>query len=145
MAKNKQSNMIASVKMLNIGIINKYTINLIRNKGGYSVLVDYQSFLSNLFSLAPPPRLFFSISCGRNRLLHVLNDFIIYQHLNTRIKIVPSATSQIAHLCDRFNQVCAANFNATFEKHYFLIKIAVKLSYFCKKKMQNFRALGLRL
>ena len=58
MAKNKQSNMIASVKMLNIGIINKYTINLIWNKGGYSVLVDYQSFLSNLFSLAPHPDYF---------------------------------------------------------------------------------------
>ena len=28
MAKNKQSNLIASVKMLNIGVINKYTINL---------------------------------------------------------------------------------------------------------------------
>ena len=28
MAKNKQSNLIANVKMLNIGVINKYTINL---------------------------------------------------------------------------------------------------------------------
>ena len=28
MAKNKQSNLIASVKMLNIGVIKKYTINL---------------------------------------------------------------------------------------------------------------------
>ena len=27
MAKNKQSNFIVSVKMLNIGVINKYTIN----------------------------------------------------------------------------------------------------------------------
>ena len=27
MAKNKQLNLIASVKMLNIGVINKYTIN----------------------------------------------------------------------------------------------------------------------
>ena len=60
MVKNKQSNLIASVKMQNIGVINKYTI---RNGGGggggggYSVLVNYQSFLSNLFSLAPsPPR-----------------------------------------------------------------------------------------
>ena len=34
----------------------------------------------------------------------------------------------------------AANFYATFEKHYFFIKIALKLSYFCKK-MQNFQAL----
>ena len=28
MVKNKESNLIAIVKMLNIGIINKYTINL---------------------------------------------------------------------------------------------------------------------
>ena len=28
MAENKQSNLIAIVKMLNIGVINKYTINL---------------------------------------------------------------------------------------------------------------------
>ena len=56
-----------------------------RNKGGgggYSVLVNYQSFLSNLFSSAP--QLFFSSI--RNRLLRVsfveLFDFIIYQHLN---------------------------------------------------------------
>ena len=59
MAKNKQSNLIVSVKMLNIGVINKYTINLIGNKGGgggggYSVLVNYQLFLSNLFSYPPP-------------------------------------------------------------------------------------------
>ena len=40
MAKNKQSNLIAIVKMLNIGVINKYTINLeIRGGGGgYPVL-----------------------------------------------------------------------------------------------------------
>ena len=34
MTKNKQSDLIASVKMLNIGVINKYTTNLIRIKGG---------------------------------------------------------------------------------------------------------------
>ena len=55
MAKNKQSNLIAIVKMLNIGVINKYTVNLeIGGGGGYPVLVNYQSFLSNLLSLAPP-------------------------------------------------------------------------------------------
>ena len=40
MAKNKQSNLIASVKMLNIGVINKYIINL-ETEGGYPVLVNY--------------------------------------------------------------------------------------------------------
>ena len=73
MTKNKQSDLIASVKMLYIGVINKYTINLIGIRGGgggsHLASVNHQSFLSNLFSLAP--QLFFSISCGRNRLLHV--------------------------------------------------------------------------
>ena len=60
MDKNKQSNLIACVKMLNKRIINKYTINLGIGGGGYPVLVSYQSFLSNLFSLAPtqPPIIF---------------------------------------------------------------------------------------
>ena len=81
--------------------------------GGYSVLVNYQSFLSNLFSLAPPTKLFFFISSGRNRLLHVSfieqYDFIICQYLNTRIKILPLATSQIPHLCNQFNQSFLSN------------------------------------
>ena len=59
MAKHKQSNLIASVKMLNINVINKYTINLEIGGGGYPVLVNYQSFLSNLFSLAPLRNYFF--------------------------------------------------------------------------------------
>ena len=114
MVKNKQSNLIASVKMLNIGVINKYTIKLRdRGGGGYSVLVNYQSFLSKLFSLAPP-QLFLSINCVQNRLLRVsfieLLDFTINQHLNKRTKILLFATSQIAHLCNQFNQVCTANF-----------------------------------
>ena len=37
MAKNKQSNLIANVKMLNIGVINKYTINLEIGKGLSSI------------------------------------------------------------------------------------------------------------
>ena len=114
MVKNKQSNLIAGVKMLNIGVINKYTINYTEWEEGYSVLVNYQSFLSNLFSLAPPSQLFFSINYTRNRLLRVsfieLFDFIIYQHLNKRTNILPLATSQIAHLCHQFNHVCTANF-----------------------------------
>ena len=35
---------------------------------------------------------------------------------------------------------CAANFHATFESIIFFIKVALKLSYFCKK-MKIFRAL----
>ena len=54
-AKNKQSNLIASAKKPNIGFINKYTINSrIGGGGGNSVLVNYQSLLSNIFSLPPP-------------------------------------------------------------------------------------------
>ena len=34
MAKNKQSNLIASIKMLNVDVINKYTINLGIGGGG---------------------------------------------------------------------------------------------------------------
>ena len=113
MVRNNQSNLIASVKMLNIGVINKYTINYGMG-GGYSVLFNSQSFFSNLFSLAPPPQLFFSIICIRNRLLRVsfieLFDFIIYQHLNKRRNILPLATSQVAHLFHQFNHVCTANF-----------------------------------
>ena len=38
MAKNKQSNLIASVKMLNVGFINKHIINLgIGGGGGYLI------------------------------------------------------------------------------------------------------------
>ena len=39
MAKNKESNLIASVKMLNIGVINKDTINL--GVGGGGVAIQY--------------------------------------------------------------------------------------------------------
>ena len=94
MVKNTQSNLIASVKMLNIGVINQYTINLEIGGGGLFSIVNHQ-FFSNFFSLAPP-QLFFSINCIRNRLLRVsfieLFDFIIYQHLNKRTKVLPLAT-----------------------------------------------------
>ena len=57
--KNAQKQTIKfdpSVKTPNIGFINKYIINSgIRGRGGgYSVLVNYQSLLSNIFPLAPP-------------------------------------------------------------------------------------------
>ena len=41
MAKNKQSNLIASVKMLNKGVINKFTMNLDRNRGGGGGAIQY--------------------------------------------------------------------------------------------------------
>ena len=55
MPKKKQLNLIVNVKMPNVGFINKYIINPgIRGEGGYSVLVNYPSLLSNIFPLAPP-------------------------------------------------------------------------------------------
>ena len=83
MAKNKQSNLIANLKMLNIGVINKDTINL--GKGGEGDIQNYSELpiirLKSLF-ICPPPQLFFSINCIRNRILHVrfseLYNFIIY-------------------------------------------------------------------
>ena len=68
MAKNKQLNLIAIVKMLNIGFINKHIINL--RIGGYLVLLNYDSLASKFFSLVPS-QLFFSIKYRRNRLLQV--------------------------------------------------------------------------
>ena len=56
MAKNKQSSLISSVKMLNIGLINKYITNkgLGDGGGGYLVLLNYQSLFWNIFPLHPP-------------------------------------------------------------------------------------------
>ena len=61
MLKNKQSNLIASVKTPNIGFINKHIINSEMGGGGGLVLVNYQSLLSNIFPLASHPQLFFFI------------------------------------------------------------------------------------
>ena len=70
MPKIKQSNLIASVKTPNISFINKYIIN--SGIRGYSVLVNRQSLLLNIFPLPPPPpQLFFFIKYRRNRLLRV--------------------------------------------------------------------------
>ena len=48
MVKNKQSNLITSVKMLNIDVIQQIYYKLKNRVWGYSVLVNYQ-FLLNLF------------------------------------------------------------------------------------------------
>ena len=70
MTKNKQLNLIAIVKMLNIGFINKHIKNLGIVEGGYLVLLNYHSLASKFFSLVPS-QLFFSIKYRRNRLLRV--------------------------------------------------------------------------
>ena len=69
MPKKKQSNLIANVKMPNIGFINKCITNSEIRGRGYLVLVNYPSLLSNIFPLAP--QLFFFIKYKRNRLLRV--------------------------------------------------------------------------
>ena len=70
MPQNKQSSLIANVKMPNISFISKYIINSeIRGGGNYSVLANYPSLFSNIFSLAP--QLFFFIKYKRNTLLRV--------------------------------------------------------------------------
>ena len=58
MPKNKQLDLTASVKKLNLGFINKHIINLGIGGGGYLVLVNYQSLVSKFFPLAPPPFIF---------------------------------------------------------------------------------------
>ena len=75
----------------------------LRNKGngegGYSVLVNYPSLLSNIFPLAP--QLFFFIKYKRNTLLRVSfieqQNFVIYQHVNKKTTMVSLATYHIAH------------------------------------------------
>ena len=57
MAKTKQSTLIVSVKLLSIGFINKYIYKL-RKEGDYSVLVNYQLLLPNMFPLDLPQIIF---------------------------------------------------------------------------------------
>ena len=71
MAKNKQSDYIAIVKVLNIGFIKKHIPNLGIGEGGYSVLLNYQSLASKIFSLVPFLPKHFSLKYKRSRLLHV--------------------------------------------------------------------------
>ena len=67
MPKNKQSNLIANVKMP----FYQQTYYKLRKKGegGYLELVNYPALLSNIFSL--PPQIFLFIKYKRNRLLRV--------------------------------------------------------------------------
>ena len=69
MVKNKQSNLIASVKMLNIGVINKYAIYLgIGGGGGYSVLITNDYFIKKY----------------RNKLTHIIEKSKL-MHYNTLV------------------------------------------------------------
>ena len=70
MAENKQSHLIASVKMQNIDFINKHIINLGIGGGGYLVLINNQLLVLKFFPLAPPllpSPIHFSVKCRRNR------------------------------------------------------------------------------
>ena len=51
----------ASFETYLVGEANLSKIKLIKSKikGGYSVLVNYQSLLLNIFPVAPPPRIIF--------------------------------------------------------------------------------------
>ena len=69
MAKNKQLNLIAIVKMLNISFISKHIINL-GIGGGIQYYLITIHLPQNFFSLVPS-QLFFSIKYIRNRLLRV--------------------------------------------------------------------------
>ena len=72
LASSLVSSTLPLIKMPNISFINKYIINSeIRGKeeGGYSVLVNHPSLLSNIFLLAP--QLFFFIKYKPNTLLRV--------------------------------------------------------------------------
>ena len=65
---------------------------------------------------------------------------MIYQHTSKKTAMLSLATSHIALLSNQLNHVALPIFMPRFKSIIF-IKIALKLSYFCKK-MQNFRALG---
>ena len=73
-----------------------------------------------------------------------LRDFMIYQQLNMRTKILPIAISHIAHLCQQFNHACPANFYATFQKHYFY-QNSPKIKLLLQKKCKIFERGVLRL
>ena len=71
MAKNKQLNLIAIVKMLNISFISKHIINLGIGGGGSIQYYLITIHLPQKFFSLVPSQLFFSIKYIRNRLLRV--------------------------------------------------------------------------
>ena len=71
MPKNKQSNLIASVKTPNIGFLYNYNIHLgIRGEGAIQCWLITNHFSQISFHKLPP-QLFFFIKFGRSRLLRV--------------------------------------------------------------------------
>ena len=146
MVKNKQSNLIASVKMLNIGLINKHIINL--GIGGWGLLSISLLPITCLkfFSVSPLTLPFiFLYKDRRNRLLCVsfleLHDFMIYQHVNKRAKILPLATFHIAHLC-KYSIRFALPISMPRFKSISFYQNSPKMKLFLKKKMQNCQELG---
>ena len=65
---------------------------------------------------------------------------MIYLQVNKRAAMLSLVTYNIAHKCNQLKRVAQTISMPRFKSIIF-IKIALKLSYFCKK-MQNFRALG---
>ena len=67
---------------------------------------------------------------------------MIYQLVNKRTEILPSATSHKAHLCNQFNHVCTPNFYATLSVNFFQNNPTIKL--FLQKHDKFFKRWGLR-
>ena len=67
---------------------------------------------------------------------------MIYQHVNQRTKILPLATSLIAHLCNQLNHVCTANFYATLSITFYQNIPQIKL--ILQKNSKFFVCWGLR-
>ena len=140
MAKTKQSNLIASVKMQKHRC-HQQRYYKVRNRWegrSYSVLVNNQSFLSNFFSLAPS-QVFFFVNCRRNGLLHVSfieqYDFMIYQHLNFTISHLPNSSfMQPVYLYLHCQFLCHV-------KALFFYQNSPKIKLFLQKNA-NFCALG---
>ena len=57
---------------------------------------------------------------------------MIYQHVSKKTKILPLATSHIAHLCNLFNHVCTTISMPYFKSINFYQNIP-KIFSFCKK------------
>ena len=70
------------------------------------------------------------------------HDFIIYLHLNTRIKILPLATFQIAHLCNEFIMFALPISMPCFKSIIFLNQNSPKMKLFLQKHPKILSARG---